>query len=251
MRPIFAVQNLPVLRKFAAANVLAAFDFDGTLAPIVSKPENAAVRPGTLLLLNQLTSLYSCIVVSGRSREDTRRKLRGIAFSEIIGNHGIEPWHSSAAFARAVKNWLPLLKQGLDGLPGVVLEDKYFSVTIHYRNASDKKAARKTVTDIARTLPGAKWVGGKQVMNIIPDRAPGKGLAVERARQELKCNKVIYVGDEKTDEDVFDMARRGQSLTIRVGASKSSAAQFYIRDQREIDRLLKTLIALRAAQPNR
>ena len=89
-------------------------------------------------------------------------------------------------------------------------------------------------------------VGGKQVVNIVPKGAPDKGRAVERARQEMKCDKVIYVGDDKTDEDVFAMARRGRTLTIRVGASRSSSAHFYIRDQREIDRLLKTLIELRS-----
>jgi trehalose 6-phosphate phosphatase len=251
MRPIFSPRNLPLLKKFASANVLAAFDFDGTLAPIVSKPEEAALGPGTQHLLKQLASLYSCIVVSGRGRDDLRRKLRGIQLKEVIGNHGIEPWHTSLAMTRAVKRWIPFLKRGLDGFPGVVLENKHFSVTVHYRSARNKRAARKAITDIARTLPGAKLVGGKQVVNILTEAAPGKGVAVERARQEMNCDKVIYVGDEKTDEDVFALARRGRTLTIRVGASKSSSAHFYIRDQREIDRLLRTLIELRTDQRER
>lgn len=251
MRPIFSPRNLALLRKFASANALVAFDFDGTLAPIVPRPEDAALRPGTQALLKELTSLYVCIAVTGRSREDARRKLRGIALSEIIGNHGIEPWDTSAAMARAVKNWLPLLERGLRGFPGVAIEDKHFSVTVHYRNARDKKTARKVVTDIAQTLPGAKWLAGKQVVNILTEAAPGKGRAVERAQKELHCDKVIYVGDEKTDEDVFALAGGGQFLTIRVGASKFSAAQFYIRDQREIDRLLRTLIEMRVNRLNR
>lgn len=246
MRPIFSTRNFPLLRKFASANVLAAFDFDGTLAPIVPRPEDAALRPGTQRLMNELASLCSCIVVTGRGREDMRRKLHGIPLKEIIGNHGIEPWHASAEMVLAVKHWLPILTQGLGEFPGVLVEDKRFSITVHYRNARDKRTARKAVLDIARTLPGAKRVGGKQVVNILTETAPGKGLAVQRARMKLHCDKVIYVGDEKTDEDVFALARGGQFLTIRVGPSKTSAAQFYIRDQREIDRLLRTLIEMRA-----
>jgi trehalose 6-phosphate phosphatase len=251
MLPIFTPQNLRVLAKFGSANVLVAFDFDGTLAPIVSQPEKAVPRPATRGLLRNLTSLYCCIVVTGRGRKDARRKLRGIGFAEIVGNHGIEPWHTSRAMARAVKAWLPHLKQGLERFHGAVVENKLLSITVHYRNARDKNRVRKAITDIARTLPGATWVGGKQVVNIIPEGAPGKGLAVERARLELKCDKVIYVGDEETDEDVFAPAQREQTLTIRVGKSKFSSAQYYIHDQREIDRLLRTLIEFRARRLDR
>jgi trehalose 6-phosphate phosphatase len=250
MRYILSTQNIPIFKKFVSSNVLLAFDFDGTLSPIVSKHEDAALRPPTERLLRKLTSLFPCIIVSGRGRADVRRKIHGIRFKKILGNHGAEPWHSSAEMAHAVRNWIPHLKRGLNQFNGVLLENKRFSVSVHYRHARDRRKALQAITELARTLPGTRLVGGKQVVNIFPKGAPGKGLAVERARQELKCDKVIYVGDDKTDEDVFAAARRGRCLTIRVGASRSSTAQFYIRDQREIDRLLKTLIALRTTQPH-
>ena len=245
MQPIFSPRNLPLLHKFASANVLAAFDFDGTLAPIVPRPEDAALRPVTHRLMVELASLYSCIVVTGRGRENMRRKLQGIPLKEIVGNHGIEPWHTSPAMRRAVKRWLPILKSELDGFPGVLVEDKLFSITVHYRNARNKRAVHQAVMAVARTLPGAKCLGGKQVVNILTESAPGKGLAVERAREELKCARVIYLGDEKTDEDVFALTGSGRYLTIRVGESRTSQAQFYLRDQREIDRLLRTMIQFR------
>ena len=151
--------------------------------------------------------------------------------------------------ARTVRRWIPLLESGLREFHGVVLENKRFSLTIHYRNAhAAKKKVVQAITGIARTLPGAKLLGGKQVVNIFPEGAPGKGLAVARARKELKCDKVIYVGDEKTDEAVFALAPRGRTLGIRVGPSKSSCARFYLRGQREIDRLLRAMIELRTTQ---
>jgi trehalose 6-phosphate phosphatase len=141
MRHILSPQNFSLLRKFASANVLVGFDFDGTLAPIVSQPEKAALRPSTQRLLRKLASLYPCVVVSGRGRDAMRKKLRGIPVREVIGNHGIEPWHASPAMARAVNRWLPILKQGLSEFPGVLVEDKHFSITVHYRNVRDKRAA--------------------------------------------------------------------------------------------------------------
>jgi len=251
MRYILSATNRPVLKKLSSGNVLVAFDFDGTLAPIVSKPHKAAIRPGTRRLLKRLTLLYPCIVVSGRGRDDVRRKLAGLEFREVIGNHGIEPWNSSRKMARAVQAWLPILKKGLEHLHGVLLENKRFSISIHYRHARHKKNVLKTITEIARSLPGARLVGGKLVINILPEGARDKGLAVKRACQEIHCQTVIYVGDDQTDEDAFVLARRGRFLTIRVGAAKSSYAHFYIRNQLEIDRLLKVLLELRSDLENR
>jgi trehalose 6-phosphate phosphatase len=245
MRNILSARSRPLLRKFVTANVLVGFDFDGTLAPIVSEPGRAAMRADTRKLLRRLTSLCPCIVVSGRSRADVRNRLRGIEFDEIIGNHGIEPWKSSEATARAVGAWIPLLERDLKRFPGLMLEDKRFSVSIHYRRERNKRRAAQAIMELAQRLPEARFVGGKQVVNIVPRGAPHKGSAVERARRKVHCDKVIYVGDDVTDEDVFALAPNGRFLSIRVGAKGPSLARFHIRRQREIDRLLRTMIELR------
>jgi len=244
MRYILSARNRRFLKEFASANVLLAFDFDGTLAPIVSDPKKAAPRSNTRELLRKLTSLYPCIVVSGRSREDVRRKLKNIRFTEFIGNHGIEPWSSSPAVMRLVKSWIPALKQGLARFGGVLLENKRFTLSVHYRHERNKKGVLKVTMDVARGLPKARVIGGKQVVNIVPRGLSNKGRAVERARRQIGCDKVIFVGDDKTDESVFARSRNRRYLTIRVGADRSSLARFYIRNQREIDRLLRAFIEL-------
>jgi trehalose 6-phosphate phosphatase len=106
MRYILSARSGSVLRKFASGNVLMAFDFDGTLAPITSEPNRAAIPTSTRRLLQKLTIQYPCIVVSGRSRADVRRRLSGIRFEEVIGNHGIEPWDSSPAIEETVRTWI-------------------------------------------------------------------------------------------------------------------------------------------------
>lgn len=245
MRNILSVRNLPVLGRFALGNVLLAFDFDGTLAPVTSVPARASLRRSTRNLLRTLTLQYPCIVVSGRSRSDVMLRLRGIGFREIIGNHGIEPWDTSRAVAKAVRAWMPVLKGKLGSIPGVMVEDKQFSVSVHYRKARQKRKSIRAIHQAAKNLPGACLVGGKQVINIVFSGAPDKGLAVEKERKKWRCEKVIFIGDDETDESVFALAQRNRFLTIRVGPKRASLARFYIRSQREIDALLRALLAAR------
>lgn len=248
MRYILSARSGSLLKKFASGNVLLAFDFDGTLAPITPEPGRAAIPPSTRRLLQKLTTHYPCIVVSGRSRAELQRRLRGIGFREVIGNHGIEPWDSSPAIAETVRAWMPLLKKRLEHLQGVKVEDKKYSVSVHYRKAHRKEKTIKAIKHIAKTLAGARLLGGKQVINIIPDGSPDKGLAVESERRRQHCDKVIFLGDDETDEAVFALPRQDRFLTIRVGAKRSSLSRFYIRDQKEVDPLLSSLIALRTGK---
>ena len=76
MRNILSRANREVLQQFAWSKVLLAFDYDGTLAPIVSKPERAIMRPTTRRLLEELVKLYPCMVISGRAQRDAMRRLR-------------------------------------------------------------------------------------------------------------------------------------------------------------------------------
>ena len=244
MRYILSSRERRVLRKFALSNTLVALDFDGTLAPIVRDRHRAAIRQSTRNLLAMLAKLYPCVVISGRSRKDVRRRLRGIGISGIVGNHGIEPWSATPGMERSVRRWLPLLKGKLRQFRGVAIENKRFSVAIHCRHEPRKKEARATVAAAARELGAVRLVGGKQVVNILPGGAPHKGLALKREMLKMGCTKAIYVGDDETDEDVFALG--GRFLAIRVGAARSSFAGFYVRSQREIDRLLEALIELRS-----
>jgi trehalose 6-phosphate phosphatase len=245
MRDILSRSNREVLQQFARSNVLLAFDYDGTLAPIVSKPELAVMRKATRRILEELVTLYPCIVISGRTKRDAAQRLHGIGVREILGNHGTEPWHTSSKFASLVSIWRAQLESPLSRLPGVTVEDKVFSLAVHYRQSREKKKARNAIQCAAAALQGARLIGGKQVVNILPIRAPHKGIALERERARLECDTAIYVGDDETDEDVFHLDQPGQLLSIRVGRRRSSMAAYVIENQREIDRLLVTLVRLR------
>ena len=245
MKNALALANREVLRQFAWSNVLLAFDYDGTLAPIVARPDSAKMQPSTHRLLEGLAKLYPCVVISGRAQRDAIRRLQGVGVHEVVGNHGMEPGHATSRIAERVARWRPLLDDRLAGLRGVEIEDKVFSVAVHYRHSRQKKLALNVILDAAGALGDVRLIGGKQVVNILPDGAPHKGIALERERARLKCDTAIYVGDDETDEDVFALDQPGQLLTIRVGRRRSSAAAYFIESQREIDKLLRVLLRLR------
>jgi len=161
---LFSRGNANVLPLLAASNVLLGFDYDAALAPAVSDLDRAAVRMSTRRLLRRVSELYPCVVVSGRSRSDLTRRLRGV----------------NAMFLSA------------------------------------------------------------------PD-PPRKGLALEQFRIDFGCDSVLYLGDDAADEDVFGRSRDGRLLRIRIGRARAKAAACHVRTQSEVDRLLETLIALRAS----
>jgi trehalose 6-phosphate phosphatase len=250
-RDLMARENVEVLAQFAASKVLLGFDFDGTLAPIVSEPDQARLRPATREVLAKVARLYPCVVISGRAVADVRERVRGVGFLEVIGNHGLEPWRRSEEFAKKVRAWLPRLLERLDPFKGVVIEDKGYSIAVHYRKSREKRAARQAIIDAAAALGPVRVVGGHQVVNLLPDGAPHKGLALAAARDRLGCDTAFYVGDDETDEDVFSRDEPGRLLSVRVEHRASSRAAFFIASQGTIDALLQKLVALRARRPAR
>ncbi len=241
MRYLLARSNREVLEQFACSRMLLALDFDGTLAPIVSDPDRAALRPSTRRLLRRAAERHPCVVISGRARADVLPRVRGTGVAAVIGNHGSEPGPAGGGARRAVRRWKADLLRRLGGLEGVWIEDKGLSLAVHYRRSPARKAARERILAAASRLKGARVLGGRLAINIVPADAPHKGQALERARARFGCDTAVFVGDDETDEDVFALDQPGRLLTIRVGRSRRSVAGYFIRGQIEIDRVLRTL----------
>lgn len=244
MENILAVELREVLRDFTASDLLLAFDFDGTLAPIVDDASQAQMNRSTRDLMWELTRRYPVIVISGRSQPDALKRLRGVGVRQVLGNHGIEPRHAANRYIERVKRWRPQIEACVAELPGVEIEDKIYSVALHYRHAREPDAARAAILDMSKQLNDVRVVGGKLVLNFLPAGAVDKGSALAREMERLGYSRAIYVGDDETDEDVFIQARPGQWLTIRVGDG-ISAASYCISDQSAIDDLLRLLVELR------
>ncbi len=245
-RNLLAPQNRDVLQQFTSSDMLLAFDFDGTLAPIVANPDDAKLRPRTRELLVRLCRLYPGVVISGRAAADVRERVKGVGFLEVIGNHGLEPWRRSEAFAKKVRTWLPVLYRRLASFKGIVIEDKGYSLAVHYRKSREKRLAKDAIYAAAGALMPLRVVGGHQVVNLLPDGAPHKGIALGAVRDRLGCDTALYVGDDETDEDVFARDEPGRLLTVRVGQKSSTRAAFFIEAQADIDGLLWQLLLSRS-----
>jgi trehalose 6-phosphate phosphatase len=252
MKRILSQSNVDVLREFARSKVLLAFDFDGTLAPIVEDPAEAHMRASTEKRLVKVARRYPCVVISGRAQRDIQDRLRGVPVADTLGNHGVAPGSDQvrypAALLAKVRGWVPRLTRRLAGVKGVKIEDKQVSLAIHYRQSRQKRQAVQAIERALVGLADARIIRGKLVFNLLPEGAPHKGLALRAARERLGCDTAIYVGDDASDEDVFALDEPGRLLTVRVEEDSSSHATYFLRDQDEIDEMLDVLLACRASK---
>jgi len=247
MKHILAPRNLEILARYARTNVLLAFDYDGTLAPIVRDPAKARMRSRTRKTLQQVAQFYPTVVISGRARNDVAALLEGIPLVVILGSHGLEPGKRTERFEREVHQWMEPLQRELGDVPGVEIEDAHACLAIHYRKSAARAAAARAIRDaVKRCVRGARVIGGKCVINVIPAGMPHKGQALENLRIKLRAETALYVGDDQTDEDVFALDHAETVLGIRVGRGPATHAPYYLRNQSEVDLLLTRLARLRS-----
>jgi trehalose 6-phosphate phosphatase len=242
MKSLLAPQNRAVLRRLARGRVLLAFDFDGTLAPIVADPAAARLRPQTRRLLTDVARKYPCIVISGRNRSDVVRRVTGIPLRQVFGNHGIEPSPALSAGRKAVRRWLATVKPRLEHVPGIVFDNKGATLAIHYRKSRNRPAALKAILAATADLTEARVLRGILVVDLLPARAPNKAVALQSELRRLHCQSALYLGDDQTDEDVFALSRRLPLLAVRVGRRTRSLAPYYLRSQGDVDALLAALL---------
>lgn len=243
---ILTRRHLPALAQFAASNVLVAFDYDGTLAPIAPTPAAARMRLKTRRLLTRVAGRYPCVVLSGRPLDDLTRRLRRIPVWHLVGDHGFEPWGEKRKTSAYVREWVSQLRERLPARKGLVIEQKRHSVTVHYRNVRDKRQVLSILAEAVRDLHNVRVIGGAEALNLIPSGGPNKGVALQQARRVFACDTAIYVGDDDTDEDAFASAEADRLLSIRVGSKHPSVAHYRLRSQGDVDALLKVLLELRA-----
>ncbi|HEX4923656.1 MAG TPA: trehalose-phosphatase [Bdellovibrionales bacterium] len=248
MMSLLSESGLRLLESVCFARTLFAFDFDGTLARIEKDPAGARIAPSTLGLLLRLNELAPVAVISGRTLADLKSKFSSEpAF--LVGNHGLQGLGNKrtqqTAFAEQCQRWRSELEPWLQRsaiLDGVELEDKCFSLAIHFRNSRAKGRARMEIRrKLGELAPAPKVIPGKCVFNVVPEGGPHKGVALLELMRRIGVSSAFYIGDDDTDEDVFTLPDDGL-FTARVGRKAASAARFYIDRQRDVNELLARLI---------
>jgi trehalose 6-phosphate phosphatase len=191
-------------------------DMDGTLAPIVNDPPSARALPGAADALAALGQRLAVVgVVTGRGAADARRIL-GRDDVLVIGNHGLE-WLEPGSNAPAASPELAAAVRAVDRAcqsvpdePGVTVEHKGLSATVHFRNAPDPAAAAARVRAAleAAAIPVISLPPGRMSLELRPEGAGDKGTAVAAVAERHALRGLVVIGDDVTDLDMFRAARR-------------------------------------------
>lgn len=248
MLPLLSDEGLRRLDQIVQPGVLCMFDFDGTLSPIVPQAQQAWLPPHVKQRLIRLAQLATVAIVTGRALPDIRRRLQ-FEPHFVLGNHGIEGlpgWESSASrYRQTCAGWAQRLRTALQKPPydpAIQIEDKQYSLSVHYRQAQDTRQTEALLSELFRNeLAEARVIPGKCVFNLLPPGAENKGSAVEKLLQICAAQHAVYVGDDITDEDVFRLQRPGL-LCVRIGKWAGSAAPFYLPDPESVTPFLQALI---------
>jgi trehalose 6-phosphate phosphatase len=252
MQDVFSAPGKRLLDRLASQEgALFAFDFDGTLARIVQDRHAAFMTQPIRDALHALAVAAPTAVISGRSLTDLRPRVDGTP-AHLIGNHGLEGLHTSTHVMQQAldccRAWLKIVSKDEQKLTrlGVVVEDKTYSITFHYRQACSPQIAREAIFHaLAALTPAPRLVLGKAVVNAIPSGSLHKGSAMLELMHQLKSSAALYVGDDDTDEDVFSLPDE-RIVTVRIGKKAASAAQWYLTRQSQIGPLLQYLTRARA-----
>ena len=207
-----------LLARLAAEPRLAAIllDVDGTLAPIVDRPEDARVPEETRRELARLASRYALVAcVSGRPGDEVTR-LVGVPGVSAVGEHGLE-------LAPEAKEWADRVAVFAAGVDWPA-ERKPLSVSFHFRRADDEAAARAYLTRVeaAARAEGLVPRWGRMVLEVRPPVEANKGTAVDALVRRANVRRALYAGDDTTDVDAF-AALDGLELGVKVAVGSTEA----------------------------
>jgi trehalose 6-phosphate phosphatase len=215
------------------ASALIALDFDGTLAPIVARPQDARPAPGAVDVVATLAAVVGTVaIISGRAAGEVvaladLADLRGV---RVLGHYGLEQWYDGRLDSPPVDGGVALARERLpealvDADPMVVVEDKGHSVAVHTRQAAapGEELARLAprLRELAASV-GLEAVEGRFVLEVRP-AGVDKGSALRRLIDETAAATVIYVGDDLGDLPAYDVVDELSAAGRIAGLTVASA----------------------------
>lgn len=258
-----AIQDSDELEKRLAGKQPAVFlDYDGTLTPIVDRPEDATISESMRDAVSGLAERCPVCVVSGRDRPVVQ-KLMGLDNLVVAGSHGFDIWSpdegtiehdAGSGFEDLLERVTARLSEEVAGVEGSSVEPKKASVAVHYRLASEegRQEIKQSVDQILADYPeDLKVTPGKMVYEVQPKLDWDKGKAVLYLLEILELDHdgivPMYLGDDHTDEHAFE-ALEGEGLGIFVGypddpevAGRTTAADYLLNTVEEVETFLGLL----------
>jgi trehalose-phosphatase len=204
-------------------------DFDGVLAPIVDRPEDAWAPPDTRAELERLVARYALVaVVSGRTADDVRARV-GVDGIRYVGSHGLEldpqaeRWRTTLAAFAADAPW-----------PRAQVEPKGLAVSFHYRDRPDEREAVLELEEIADAARAEGLVArfGRKILEVLPPTGSNKGTAIHHLLEESGLDRALVAGDDTTDLDSFRAVDRLE-WPVRV-AVVSPESPSVLRDEADV-----------------
>jgi len=194
-------------------------DFDGVLAPIVDRPEDAAPPPETRAELERLVGRYAIVaVVSGRATEDVRERV-GVEGVVCVGSHGLE-------LAPQAERWRRIISAFAASAPWPPeeIEVKGLAVAFHFRSREDEQEAMRELDRIAEAAAcqGLMARYGRKVLEVLPPVGSHKGTAVRQMLEERGLRRALAAGDDTTDLDAF-AALDGLEVAVRVAVTSEES----------------------------
>ncbi|WP_332310562.1 trehalose-phosphatase [Alteripontixanthobacter muriae] len=271
--PDASTQFVEIARRLERRTPAVFLDYDGTLTPIVDRPELAVLDDDTRSVIRRLSGLCTVAIISGRDRADVARLVgldeliyAGSHGFDIVGPGGLEKQHDRAKdFLGPLERAETRLRDALASVEGAAVERKRFAIAVHYRLVDPAEAAdveavvERTVADatvadgaVEDGAPMLRKTGGKKIFEIRPNVAWDKGRAVIWLLDALGLDRSdilpIYIGDDETDEDAF-RALRARGLGIMVAdVPQGSAAKYVLGAPSDVAEFLGKLIQLLEAR---
>lgn len=264
MQHVFSAWGEISLKIKEAKRILLLSDYDGTLTPIVERPELANLSEEVRQLLKKLARhrRIKLGIISGRALTDLKQKV-GIGGIIYSGNHGLEMEGPGINFIHPLaEEFKPILRlisrvltQATSNVQGVFVEHKGLTLSVHYRLAKDDQEEQvrgifNTVLAGARSIGKVKTTSGKKVLEVRPPVKWHKGKAVQLILKKygkggIKSGTLpIYLGDDLTDEDAFEFLERCGGISIFVGEETShTRALYYVKSPAEVKGVLQIMLA--------
>ncbi len=259
-----AMESLEAIeREIEGKRAALFFDYDGTLTPIVKRPDLAYMAEEMRETVRNLARLCPVAIVSGRDRADVEKfvQLDSIFYA---GSHGFDiagpdgqrmQQKQGEAFVPMLRKAEGEVRERLEGMEGALVESKKYAFAIHYRLVSDADKAQldEAVNEVEARYPDLLKKGGKMVYEILPNLDWDKGKAVIWLLEALHLDRPdvlpFYLGDDLTDEDAFGALQQKGIGILVAGEPKETKAKYVLRDVDEVKVFLDRLTGLLDGRP--